>query len=402
MEQATPSFFHQALNAFIGQTYPNTSFNPNLAKLENQIKEALKEVNLPFNTRIFPAQMINQDLGLSHFHPSFLDLSNVKYYLIDAPLLSLYASFQPRFERVALLTFIFHDGLGDFYTQQDVAMLLNQEFPELKLTLVTLFLEGMPTPPPIPYFPHILIPYTKNKEGELRCKFPQKTLEALRRASLIFECPTHYPHMSALIKDLHALERKAPFPLQETLLETGFINHAFRMPPKGSRSMGLHFLEKGLLFPSLSLGKNGQNKKRAYHIIKSFFPLIKKDSLTHLHLHFAYTRNETGLASYLHGLLRWKDNCALPIMVAIFKPYHLLKCLHHHFEIEKKEHSLLASMQIASIEIITPDEKKTDEDSRGREKSELSSFQLPSPQSFYRTSLCKCRFHLLHRRSKLK
>lgn len=137
----------------------------------------------------------------------------------------------------ALFTWVMEDGFGDFWCAAEVLSFLKKKMPLLRLSWVAFLPKRCAS---LTGHPSLTAPLFY--EG----KFPSlellsgPALEALKRADLILQIPTYHPETQEIEEKL----------LQKPIVsigEYGFIESARFCPLSRNRSMGLHFLEKGIL-----------------------------------------------------------------------------------------------------------------------------------------------------------
>lgn len=308
---------------------------------EELSKEELATL-FPLNQTLSPFEEKVKRLSLSRL---FLTPAELKKALILSSLFSLYSPILPKKGDLLLLfTLVYWDGLGDFIAQIDAAEIIKKKFPDLEIALVTLVKEGSPLLKPSEYFSPIYLSYkVKGEKNILYETFPPSVLELMKKAFLILQFPTFYPHTEQLFSDLSNTHKEDPLPSFEVIEEGGFYPRRGIDPKIKAHAMGLHFFEKGFL-------------------MKEIPPASIQDLPSHLHFpfHLAYTRSVRGMALFLHSLFRSKEKQNEEINLLFFKIGHLLSALQNHFEIEKKEKSLLVKLGIQRIEIYLKNSKKVE------------------------------------------
>lgn len=208
--------------------------------------------------------------------------------------------------KVCLLTWVIGDGWGDWVGAKEALEILKDRFPEVSFDWVALVPKGLSLSADIAY----------EKDCPVSL-FSIENLNRLRSSDLILSMPTFYPHTEELMKTLQNIPSSSPLPRLACIGQYGFLESSWFHPKSGARSMGLHFLEKGILIrksmnpnfaliesESLNVALFGQSKPS---------PLdIEKYLDTH-RFYLAYLLSSTGGAVYLHALLKSLEKDDQPI-----------------------------------------------------------------------------------------
>ncbi len=223
----------------------------------------------------------------SHIKRNFTHLPSLKKQALSKALFSLYGKI-PAKGKVTLFTWVINDGLGDFIAAVEVLRLLKGRFPDLDLHFVALIQEKALDQLTLPD-QSLVIPY------ENECPFSILTPEAmavLRSSDLVLQVPTYYPHTEELKNALHPNTR------MECVGEYGFLESSWFDPKSGNYSLGLHFLEKGVLIrkPCQASWDDVKNEQ------------IRKLRCPENHFYLAYLNSPIGGAIYLHSLLKSLEN----------------------------------------------------------------------------------------------
>lgn len=231
--------------------------------------------------RDFPTQ--------SHIKKPFTHLPSLKKQAVSRALYSLYSKV-PAVGTVTLFTWIINDGLGDYVAAIEVMMLLEACFPALDVRFVGLVHEKLALKLKWPEN-SILIEYKKDCPLDLINK---EALKTLRESDLIIQLPTYYPHFDELLKKLKKKRSKNKMPKIQSIGEYGFLESNWFHPKSGNTSLGLHFLEKGILIRKP---------------LKACWDMVENEWLkSHLrdgnHFYLAYLSSPIGGAIYLHSLLK--------------------------------------------------------------------------------------------------
>lgn len=236
--------------------------------------------------RGLPRLYAKQQATQSHIKKSFTHLASLKKQAVSRALFSLYGKL-PAKGAVTLFTWVINDGLGDFIAASEVMQLLKARFPELELRLIALVQERMIAHLALPNSA-IVLPYEKDVPFSL---LTEEALETLRSSDLVLQLPTHYPHTEELKKAVPGVKF-------ESVGEYGFLESSWFHPRSGNYSLGLHFLEKGILIrkPLNATWEQVENPQlRAWRLPENRFYL-------------AYLTTATGGAIYLHALLKSLEN----------------------------------------------------------------------------------------------
>jgi hypothetical protein len=141
-----------------------------------------------------------------------------------------------------------------------------------------------------------LIPYGEECPVTL---FSREDLALLRSADLILQTPTYYPHTKELMTALEEIPSMRPMPKMEMVGEYGYLESSWFHPKSDGFSMGLHFLEKGILVKKaqgpVTLDDVENERLRGW--------LRPKNQLF-----VAYLTTMIGGAIYLHALLKAEEN----------------------------------------------------------------------------------------------
>lgn len=243
--------------------------------------------------RGLPRLYAREQASQSHIKKGFTHLSSLKKQAVSRALYSLYGKI-PAKGRVTLFTWVINDGLGDFIAATEVLHLLKGRFPDLDLHFV-----GLVQQQAIPHLTlpksSIVIPYEKECPINL---ITEEALTVLRSSDLILQIPTYYPHTNELIQLLKSMEGESSSPKMECVGEYGFLESNWFHPKSGNYSLGLHFLEKGILIrkPCQATWDDVTNEQ------------LKKWRSPENPFYLAYLATSMGGAIYLHSLLKSLEN----------------------------------------------------------------------------------------------
>jgi len=240
----------------------------------------------------------------SHIKKNFAHLPTIKRLASEKAIFSLYENFKlDKDAKICLFTWVIGDGFGDYIAAIETAHILEERFPGLDVQKIVL----LPSKISISSPPSkcILIPYDKDDSPHI---IPHSALVELRTSDLILSMPTYYPHTSQLIELLKKMSATLPMPKIELLGEYGYLESSWFHPRTHNRSMGLHFLEKGILIrksrsASFAEVKNEQLLQWLFKT-NSPGPLEIDQYLAESRFYVAYLTTPIGGAVYLHALLK--------------------------------------------------------------------------------------------------
>lgn len=223
-------------------------------------------------------------------------------HYIDRAFLSHYAGLPfPCHKPVVLFTWVMNDGLGDWGAQIAMAGEMRRAFPRLPIQLITLVDEKVKYHLQAPGVTNHLLFY----RGFEKVLFPPHLLELMAKSALIIQAPTYYPHFKEVMEKVEALRPPGSKRPRELLIgEYGFLDSEWFHPESKARCMGLHALEKGLLFsPSTA----SQTKAEKFY--------------------FAYLTTLRGHTIYLHALCSYLKEDSADITLYLCHLPHLLEAL---------------------------------------------------------------------------
>lgn len=236
----------------------------------------------------------------NHIKKNFTHLPTLKRIAAERAVFSLYQNYEIELgSKVVLFTWVISDGLGDYQAAVEVSKILKERFPQLDLQLIALVPKKHHSLPLPDLCPAHLIPY--EDDFSLSLMTPD-VLTILRSADLILQMSTFYPFTADLSKLLGI-----PAAKWSSLGEYGFLESSWFHPKTGNRSMGLHFLEMGVLIrkPHEASFASVENEQLLQWLFESLKPgPIEIDQyLAQTRFHMAYLNTAIGGAVYLHALL---------------------------------------------------------------------------------------------------
>jgi hypothetical protein len=332
--------FIERFNAF--------SFSTKEKNIEKEIiisKKEWKQLNLPKYVipRIYqhiPRCYNRYDKKENFIQSEFRNIKDLKRCYIDKALLFCYDKVEIVDGKITLFTWVMPDGIGDLLAQYKTAKIINKKYPSIEISLVVLIKEEEKIPKEFNEF-QILIHRYKIIEKKIidKQKFSSEILQKLRESEVVFQLPTYYPYTEELKKQIEEIKLTKPLPNWELLGEYGFIKSKFFSPRSISRSMGLHFLEKGIFIEEKVRKKSLDNIDEISN--KTFlFQIFGKKCLKRSEikrykeankLFIAYLKDRKGYLLFLYTIISYlkKDtkniDICLPNLGLILKDIESLK-----------------------------------------------------------------------------
>lgn len=235
----------------------------------------------------------------SHIKKEFTNLPCLKWQVLSKALFSLYANVKPQ-GKVTVFTWVIQDGFGDFIAAAEVVCLLRARFPDVDVQFVCLIgknHQGKLT------FPEKTTVCLYDDVCELNC-VSKEAISILRKSDLILQIPTYYPHTDELIKKVRTRKFN---PKVEHVGEYGYLESSWFHPKTNRYSLGLHFLEKGILIK--------KTLESSWSDVQNEFLQKHRDAKNHFYL--AYLATSVGGAVYLHSLLKSLENDPLNIDLCV-------------------------------------------------------------------------------------
>jgi hypothetical protein len=236
----------------------------------------------------------------SYVKDGFTDLPALRRIGAENFVLACYENYPiPKNAKICFFTQILPDGWGDYIAGKEAIALVMEKFPHLPISWVLL----VPEKKSLPEAPKKCKIHTISYEGQCPLSSLSKAAkEALTAADLILQIPTYYPHTLELCKSLNIVCR--------SIGEYGFLETNFFNPKSGNRSMGLHFLEKGILIrknpPKTASFKELESKQLVQWLFSQEDPGPKEEELyrSKQAFYLAYLNTPAGGSVYLQALLK--------------------------------------------------------------------------------------------------
>lgn len=245
----------------------------------------------------------------SRLKKHFAHLPTLKRLAAEKAIFKLYSEMEPlQNAKVSLFSYVIGDGWGDYVAGMEAIEILKRRFVDLQLGWVVLFPKRLGSPPVPKGAKTHLIYYDQECPVS---SIKGEALEILRTSDLVLQIPTFYPSFEALREAVEAIAFSEPFPNWVSVGEYGFLESQWYHPQSGNRSMGLHFLEKGVLIKhsdrfvegSFSEIENHDLLQWMFHASTPGPQEIEQYQSEH-HFYLSYLTSPIGGAVYLHALAK--------------------------------------------------------------------------------------------------
>jgi hypothetical protein len=245
----------------------------------------------------------------------FADIKSLKKQLIDKSVSCLYSNCSSNRVTVTVFSQVYPDGFGDFFAQlksADILLAMN-----IKVNLVTIISNTQKIPNVDHKYEIYIINNPKDKTDALHfSEFSDEVKKVLFETDIILQLPTYYRYTEELIKYLKK-NRKRPFKFI-SLGEYGFLSTDHFSPISFNRSMGLHFLEKGIFIDNkrkypFSFIENIDHKVLKTILFKNMESI--NDFKKYRRLFLGYLSSSNGYFVYLLSLLKYLEEDSKDIYV---------------------------------------------------------------------------------------
>lgn len=269
--------------------------------IEKKMLEAFPPKEFPLNiSRGLPRIYRQENPSINHIKEEFSNLLTLKQLGAERFLLPLYEQGEiPKDAKICLLTYMLPDGWGDLIAHQEIAKILKARFPQNQVRSVLYIPKSVSLKEC--NFDGVIIEYDKECPP-----FSEKEESIFCSSDLILSIPTFYPHTEEL---------KKKFPASKLLSigQYGFIESEKFHPRSQNYSMGLHFLEKGVLIREQTEKKDFrtlENQTLLFALFGTVTPQTIDIETYHASHKFylAYLVSPIGGAIYLHALLQLESN----------------------------------------------------------------------------------------------
>lgn len=241
------------------------------------------------------------EFGVSKIKPPFSSLPTLKAHLAWRYLSESYSRY-PLTGKISLLCWVMPDGWGDFFAAVEAARVIQSE----SLQKLTLFVISEKSCPEVK---DLLVSRWEGSEEQYA---------ELCQSDVVLQIPTFSP----MTRDI---QKRIPQPFQwENWGQYGYVESEWFHPGTNSISMGLHFLEAGILI-----------RKTEGHTITDLQHLALKEWLFEdakevidyrkkSRFFLAYLYSRAGIYVYLHALLRSLEGDTKEIDICVPDPEKLL------------------------------------------------------------------------------
>ncbi len=244
----------------------------------------------------------------SHVKKNFTHLPTLKRLASEKAVFQIYESQAlPESSRLSLLTWVINDGWGDYIAAFETIEILKKRFPALEMSWVVF----VPSRLGLSKIPQGCKTHLISYEKEMPfSQIEREALEILRTSDLVLQIPTFYPAFAELKAAVESIPFSHPPPIWSSMGEYGFLESSWYHPRTGNRSMGLHFLEKGVLIrgrhleePTFEALENEQLLDWLFATSTPAVSLIERYKEEH-HFYLSYLTSAIGGAVYLHALFK--------------------------------------------------------------------------------------------------
>jgi len=245
----------------------------------------------------------------SHLKKKFTHLPTLKLLAVEQAVFRLYSEMSiPEASKVTLFSWIIGDGWGDYIAGMEAIEVLRRRFADLQLGWVVIFPKSLGSPP-IPKGAKTHLIYCDHDCPVSSIK--GEALEILRTSDLVVQIPTFYPSFEELQSRVEAIAFSSPHPRWTSIGEYGYIESKWYHPQSGNRSMGLHFLEKGIMIkPPFRQTEPSFSEIGSHELLQWLFntstpgPQEIEQYKNGHHFYLAYLTSPIGGAVYLHALAK--------------------------------------------------------------------------------------------------
>ncbi len=288
------------------EAYHRLFFEKKNLPIEKKMLEAFPSREFPLNiSRGLPRIYNKENPSISYIKKEFSSLPFLKSLGIERFTLPLYENTPiPKEAKISLFTYMLPDGWGDFIAHVEIMKILKKKFPQNEIQSILCIPKSFPLKNLDPL--SLVISYTKDCPPK---DFPKEVLETLSASDLIISTPAFYPHT----EELKGMLKNQSKPSFLSIGQYGFIESPWFHPRSANYSMGLHFLEKGILIrEQMEKGdfRTLQNKNLLFTLFGTSTPQsvdVETYKASHK-FYFAYLLNPIGGSIYLHALLHSEMN----------------------------------------------------------------------------------------------
>lgn len=315
--------------------------------LEKKILEAFPL--LPMN-RGLPRLYHKDSVAKSRIKKEFSDLSILKRLITEKQDFKSCEKFPLTTDsKICFFTWVISDGWGDYTAASEAISILKERFPNLQIDWVVLLCSKKKRPD----FPSVCNTHFVFYEKECPLSLISlPILQLLRDSHLVIQMPTYYPATKELQAILKSLASEPPCPQFISIGEYGFLESQWFHPKTANRSMGLHFLEMGILIRKRCKESSVNfNSLQNQQLIEWMFPekLDQESYFSTHHFYVAYLATAIGGAVYLHALLKAHESSSKGIDIC--SPD--IGCFVAYLELQNKAGRPILEFQAYRLEVYT-------------------------------------------------
>lgn len=250
---------------------------------------------------------------ISRLKPNFSHLPSLKRLTALKPLFSLYGPIMlPANAKIAILSGEALDGSDDYYALE-IAKLIKNAFPTLDLHLIVMSNRALST---------------ISDCCALRWDGSNHQIDLLSRCDFVLQTSVSLK-ANEIKAQIEALCEGPSFPKWELLGQYGFLESDWFYPHTAAHSLGLHFLEKGILTHRIDANltiselKNEQLSQWLFDQSAPSLEMINQYRQNH-RFFLADLLSQDGIFVYLHALLKSLEKDSKDIDLCVLDPAKML------------------------------------------------------------------------------
>lgn len=278
--------------------------------IEKKMLEAFSSLEFPLKiSRGLPRLYKKDNPSISHIKQEFSNLPALKLLGLERFLLPVYDNIPiPTDAKICIFTYMLSDGWGDLVTHKEIISILKNKFPSFTIQSIICIPKRFSIKDCNLDPSAIAIPYDKLCSPSL---FPEKAIRNMQASDLILSIPTFYPHTEELKKILTKQKKSKAGPHLLSIGQYGFIESEWFHPRSSNYSMGLHFLEKGILIREKTEKGDFRSLENQTLLFALFGTVTPQTTEIEAYLashkfYLAYLVSPIGGATYLHALLDYE------------------------------------------------------------------------------------------------
>jgi len=256
-------------------------------------KKAFKHLASPFSLSPYfdqglPRNCTKSDPNYLSIKDGFTDLKALCKLICEKHLLSIYEhDLKNQQGVITIFTSILKGGFGDYFAHKCIKELIQEKFPSLEVR--SILFTPKKSNSNLTFLPSELVYEIECEEDAFKALSDQSLEETLRKSSLVIEIPTPLPFWDK-VKELYPVSI-------ERIGEYGFIQSFNYGPHSKGKSLGLHFLEYGLLFEKITITPKYKFENAL------LFSLFNTDKRENKKIFFSYLYNEEAYICYFFTVL---------------------------------------------------------------------------------------------------